>query len=215
MVYLPDCHESLAGIIAGRLRERFQKPAFVLTDGEENVKGSGRSIESYHMFDALVEVKELLLKFGGHPMAAGLSLLKENVDELRRALNEKAELSEEDFVKKVWIDVPMPLEYISEPLIEELDLLEPYGQGNEKPLFAQKDLSIRSVRVLGKNRNVVKFSLVTKGTPMDGLLFEDGDLFVEELGNRRQLDVVYYPAVNEYNGNKSLQIVIKNYRILS
>lgn len=216
VVYLPDCHESLAGIIAGRLRERFQKPAFVLTDGEENVKGSGRSIESYHMFDALVEVKELLLKFGGHPMAAGLSLLKENVDELRRALNERAELSEEDFVKKVWIDVPMPLEYISEPLIEELDLLEPYGQGNEKPLFAQKDLSIRSVRVLGKNRNVVKFSLVTKkGTPMDGLLFEDGDLFVEELGNRRQLDVVYYPAVNEYNGNKSLQIVIKNYRILS
>ena len=216
VVYLPDCHESLAGIIAGRLRERFQKPAIVLTDGEAHVKGSGRSIESYHMFDALVEVKELLLKFGGHPMAAGLSLLKENVDELRRALNEKAELTEEDFVKKVWIDVPMPLEYISEPLIEELDLLEPYGQGNEKPLFAQKDLSIRSVRVLGKNRNVVKFSLVTKnGTPMDGLLFEDGDLFVEELGNRRQLDVVYYPAVNEYNGNKSLQIVIKNYRILS
>lgn len=216
VVYLPDCHESLAGIIAGRLRERFQKPAFVLTDGEEHVKGSGRSIESYHMFDALVEVKELLLKFGGHPMAAGLSLLKENVDELRSALNENAELSEDDFVKKVWIDVPMPLEYISEPLIEELDLLEPYGQGNEKPLFAQKDLSIRSVRVLGKNRNVVKFSLVSKnGTPMDGLLFEDGDLFVEELGNRRQLDVVYYPAVNEYNGNKSLQIVIKNYRILS
>lgn len=216
VVYLPDCHESLAGIIAGRLRERFQKPAIVLTDGEAHVKGSGRSIESYHMFDALVEVKELLLKFGGHPMAAGLSLLKENVDELRRALNEKAELTEEDFVKKVWIDVPMPLEYISEHLIEELDLLEPYGQGNEKPLFAQKDLSIRSVRVLGKNRNVVKFSLVTKnGTPMDGLLFEDGDLFVEELGNRRQLDVVYYPAVNEYNGNKSLQIVIKNYRILS
>ncbi|MDF2886121.1 MAG: single-stranded-DNA-specific exonuclease RecJ [Lacrimispora sp.] len=215
VVYLPDCHESLAGIIAGRLRERFQKPAFVLTDGEEQVKGSGRSIESYHMFDALVEVKELLLKFGGHPMAAGLSLPKENVDEFRRALNERAKLSEEDFVKKVWIDVPMPLEYINEPLIEELDLLEPYGQGNEKPLFAQKDLSIRSVRVLGKNRNVVKFSLATKnGTPMDGLLFGDGDSFVEELGNSRCLDVVYYPAVNEYNGNKSLQIVIRNYRIL-
>ncbi|GLB30603.1 single-stranded-DNA-specific exonuclease RecJ [Lacrimispora amygdalina] len=216
VVYLPGCHESLAGIIAGRLRERFQKPAFVLTDGEEHVKGSGRSIESYHMFDALMEVKELLLKFGGHPMAAGLSLRKENVNEFRKALNEHADLTEEDFVKKVWIDVPMPLEYISEPLIEELDLLEPYGQGNEKPLFAQKDLSIRSVRVLGKNRNVVKFSLATKaGTPMDGLLFEDGDSFVEELGDSRQLDVVYYPAVNEYNGSKSLQIIIKNYRILS
>lgn len=216
VVYLPDCHESLAGIIAGRLRERFQKPAFVLTDGEEHVKGSGRSIESYHMFDALMEVKELLLKFGGHPMAAGLSLLKENVDEFRRALNKHADLTEDDFVKKVWIDVPMPLEYINEPLIEELDLLEPYGQGNEKPLFAQKDLYIRSVRVLGKNRNVVKFSLATEnGTPMDGLLFEDGDRFVNELGNSRQLDVIYYPAVNEYNGNKSLQIVIKNYRIIS
>jgi single-stranded-DNA-specific exonuclease len=216
VVYLPDCHESLAGIIAGRLRERYQKPAFVLTDGEEQVKGSGRSIESYHMFDALMEVKELLLKFGGHPMAAGLSLLKENVDKLRRALNQHADLTEDDFVKKVWIDVPMPLEYISEPLIEELDLLEPYGQGNEKPLFAQKDLYIRSVRVLGKNRNVVKFSLATEnGTPMDGLLFEDGDRFVNELGNSRQLDVIYYPAVNEYNGNKSLQIVIRNYRIIS
>lgn len=191
VVYLPDCHESLAGIIAGRLREHFQKPSFVLTDGEESVKGSGRSIESYHMFEALVEVKELLLKFGGHPMAAGLSLLKENVEEFRRRLNERAELTEEDFVRKVWIDVPMPLEYISEPLIDELELLEPFGQGNEKPLFAQKGLHIRSVRVLGKNRNAVKMSLATEqGTPMDGMLFTDGDLFLEELGDKRRLDVV-------------------------
>lgn len=214
VVYLPDCHESLAGIIAGRLREHFQKPSFVLTDGEESVKGSGRSIESYHMFEALVEVKELLLKFGGHPMAAGLSLLKENVEEFRRRLNERAELTEEDFVRKVWIDVPMPLEYISEPLIDELELLEPFGQGNEKPLFAQKGLHIRSVRVLGKNRNAVKMSLATEqGTPMDGMLFTDGDLFLEELGDKRRLDVVYYPGVNEYNGNKALQIVIRNYKI--
>lgn len=214
VVYLPDCHESLAGIIAGRLREHFQKPSFVLTDGEESVKGSGRSIESYHMFEALVEVKELLLKFGGHPMAAGLSLLKENVEEFRRRLNERAELTEEDFVRKVWIDVPMPLEYINEPLIEELELLEPFGQGNEKPLFAQKGLHIRSVRVLGKNRNAVKMSLATEqGTPMDGMLFTDGDLFMEELGDKRRLDVVYYPGVNEYNGNKALQIVIRNYKI--
>lgn len=214
VVYLPDCHESLAGIIAGRLREHFQKPSFVLTDGEESVKGSGRSIESYHMFEALVEVKELLLKFGGHPMAAGLSLLKEHVEEFRRRLNERAELTEEDFVRKVWIDVPMPLEYINEPLIEELELLEPFGQGNEKPLFAQKGLHIRSVRVLGKNRNAVKMSLATEqGTPMDGMLFTDGDLFLEELGDKRRLDVVYYPGVNEYNGNKALQIVIRNYKI--
>lgn len=214
VVYLPDCHESLAGIIAGRLRESFQKPAIVLTDGEECVKGSGRSIESYHMFDALVGVKDLLLKFGGHPMAAGLSLLKENVEELRRSLNEQAMLGPEDFIKKVWIDVPMPLEYISQPLIEELDLLEPFGQGNEKPLFAQKNLFIRSVRVLGKNRNAVKLSLATdQGTPMDGMLFADGDSFLKELGENRRLDVIYYPEVNEYNGNKALQIIIKNYKI--
>ncbi len=214
VVYLPECHESLAGIIAGRLREYFQKPAFVLTDGEECVKGSGRSIETYHMFDALVEVKELLLKFGGHPMAAGLSLPKEHVDEFRKCLNEQARLTEEDFIRKVWIDVPMPLEYIDEPLIEELELLEPFGQGNEKPLFAQKGLYIRSVRVLGKNRNAVKFSLATdQGTPMDAMLFADGDSFLEELGDSRVLDVIYYPAVNEYNGNKNLQIVIRNYKI--
>lgn len=214
VVYLPECHESLAGIIAGRLREYFQKPAFVLTDGEECVKGSGRSIETYHMFDALVEVKELLLKFGGHPMAAGLSLLKEHVDKFRKCLNEQARLTEEDFIRKVWIDVPMPLEYIDEPLIDELELLEPFGQGNEKPLFAQKGLYIRSVRILGKNRNVVKFSLATdQGTPMDAMLFADGDSFLEELGDSRVLDVIYYPAVNEYNGNKNLQIVIRNYKI--
>ncbi len=214
VVYLPECHESLAGIIAGRLREYFQKPAFVLTDGEESVKGSGRSIETYHMFDALVEVKELLLKFGGHPMAAGLSLPKENVDKFRKCLNEQARLTDEDFIRKVWIDVPMPLEYINEPLIEELELLEPFGQGNEKPLFAQKGLNIRSVRVLGKKRNAVKFSLATdQGTPMDAMMFADGDSFLEELGDSRVLDVIYYPAVNVYNGNKNLQIVIRNYKI--
>jgi single-stranded-DNA-specific exonuclease len=215
VVYLPDCHESLAGIIAGRLREQYQKPSFVLTDGEEGVKGSGRSIEAYHMFDALVEVKDLLVKFGGHPMAAGLSLERENVEPLRSRLNELAKLGEDDFVRKIWIDVPMPLDYIDEPLIEELDLLEPFGQGNEKPLFAQKGLSIRSVRVLGKNRNVVKFSLASgQGMPMDGLLFANGDSFLEELSDSRKIDVIYYPTVNEYNGNKSLQIVIKNYKIL-
>lgn len=214
VVYLPSCHESLAGIIAGRLREQYQKPSFVLTDGEESVKGSGRSIEQYHMFDGLVKVKDLLLKFGGHPMAAGLSLAKDKIGEFRRRLNEDAMLTEDDFVRKIWIDVPMPLDYISESLIQELELLEPFGQGNEKPMFAQKGLHIRSVRVLGKNRNAVKFSLADeKGRPMDAMLFTDGDAFLEELGGRRVIDVVYYPAVNEYNGNRTLQIVIKNYKI--
>ncbi|WP_455438373.1 single-stranded-DNA-specific exonuclease RecJ [Hungatella hathewayi] len=214
VAYLPSCHESLAGIIAGRLREQYQKPAFVLTDGEGCVKGSGRSIEQYHMFEGLVKVRDLLLKFGGHPMAAGLSLEKENIDEFRRRLNEDAELTEDDFVRRIWIDVPMPFDYISEPLIEELELLEPFGQGNEKPLFAQKGLHIRSVRVLGKNRNAVKFSLADeKGTPMDAMLFTDGDTFLEELGNRRVIDVIYYPTVNEYNGSRTLQVIIKNYKI--
>lgn len=213
VVYLPDCHESLAGIIAGRLRERYHKPSLVLTRGEEGVKGSGRSIEGYHMFEALTEVKEFLTKFGGHPMAAGLSLNEEHVEDLRRALNEKARLTEEDFMPKVWIDVPVPVEYLSEALVKELERLEPFGQGNEKPQFAQKHLHIRSARVLGKNRNAVKLSLVTdQGTAIDGMMFGDGDAFMEEMGNRRVVDVIYYPGINEYNGNRSLQIVMKEYR---
>lgn len=214
VVYLPECHESLAGIIAGRLRERYQKPSFVLTKGENSVKGSGRSIEQYHMFEALVEVQELLLKFGGHPMAAGLSLEEANVDLFRQKLNENARLTEDDFVQKIWIDVAMPLEYIDETLIKELELLEPFGQGNEKPQFAQKHLRIRSLRVLGKKRNAVKMSLVTdQGTAMDGMLFTDGDAFMEELGRRREIDAIYYPTVNEYNGSRTLQVVIKNYKL--
>ena len=214
VVFLPDCHESLAGIIAGRLRETYCKPSIVLTRGEECVKGSGLSIESYHMFLALTEVKELLLKFGGHPMAAGLSLEERNVEEFRRRLNEQAQLTEEDFIPKVWIDVPMPIQYVSEPLIHQLDLLEPFGQGNEKPLFAEKGLMIRSFRVMGKQSNVVRLSLVSgDGTAMDGLIFCDGEAFAAELGSRRQIDITYYPSVNEYNGNRNLQVVIKNYKI--
>ena len=148
-------------------------------------------------------------------MAAGLSLEKENIDEFRRRLNEDAELTEDDFVRRIWIDVPMPFDYISEPLIEELELLEPFGQGNEKPLFAQKGLHIRSVRVLGKNRNAVKLSLVSdEGTAMDGMVFGNGDAFVEEMGQRRVMDIIYYPTINEYNGNRNFQIVIKEYQFV-
>ncbi|MDO5417008.1 MAG: single-stranded-DNA-specific exonuclease RecJ [Lachnospiraceae bacterium] len=218
VVYLPDCHESLAGIVAGRLRERYHKPAIVLTPGEEAVKGSGRSIEGYHMFEALTEVSELLLKFGGHPMAAGLSLSGENVEALRRELNENArkKLTEQDFIEKIWIDVALPLEYVSEPLIQELSLLEPFGQGNEKPQFAQRHLRIRSARVAGKNRNVVMLSLVTEsGFAMEARWFGDGDAFLEEMGAGRYMDVIYYPEINEYNGRRSLQIVVRQYRFSS
>ena len=213
VVFLPDCHESLAGIIAGRVREHFHKPSIVLTRSGDMVKGSGRSIEPYHMFRELTKVRELLPKFGGHPMAAGLSIKEEDVPEFRRRLNENAVLTEEDFIPRVWIDVPMPMEYVTEGLVEELKRLEPFGQGNEKPMFAQKGLMIRSLRVLGKNRNVVKLGLVTDtGLSMEGLLFGDGDAIQRELAGKDRIDIVYYPDVNEYNGNRTLQAVIRNYK---
>lgn len=213
VVFLPECHESLAGIIAGRLREHFHKPSFALTRGETTAKGSGRSIEQYHMYQGLCKVSDLLVKFGGHPMAAGLSLEEKDIDEFRRRLNADAELTEEDFVPKIWIDVPMPFEYVNEKIVQELKDLEPFGQGNEKPLFAQKSLVIRNVRVLGKNRNVVKMNLVTEtGQPVDGLLFADGDRFLEEQAGRNMIDMIYYPDVNEYNGTRTLQAVIRNYK---
>ena len=215
VIFLPDCHESLAGIVAGSIRERYNKPVFVLTHSEEGAKGSGRSIESYHMFRALVEVQDLLLKFGGHPMAAGFSLKEENVEEFRRRLNENAEgiLTEEDFIPRLWIDAAMPFEYVTGPLIQELELLEPFGQGNEKPQFAQKGMLIKQARVMGKNRNVVKLSLVNeRGFSMDGVAFTEGDDFLEEMGSRHYMDIIYYPTVNEYNGTRSLQVVVKAWK---
>lgn len=213
VVFLPDCHESLAGIVAGRIRERYHKPTLILTHSEEGAKGSGRSIEAYHMFQGLVEVQDLLTKFGGHPMAAGFSLPLEHVEEFRRRLNENAKLTPEDFIPKVWIDIALPFEYVDEALIEELERLEPFGQGNEKPQFAQKDLAVRSARVMGKNRNVVKLMLVNeRGAALDAVVFTDGDLFLEEMGDSRRMDVVYYPTVNEYNGRRTVQIVVRNWR---
>lgn len=216
VVYLPDCHESLAGIIAGRVRETYNKPSFVLTRGEDCVKGSGRSIESYHMYQALCGVQDLLLKFGGHPMAAGFSLKEENIDEFRRRLNEQSALTKEDFIPKIWIDVAMPLEYISEALVNELKGLEPFGQGNEKPQFAQKNLRIRSVRAIGRNNNAVRMTVVTEqGRPMEAMVFTVADQFVEEAKQSRSIDVIYYPDINEYNGNRTLQIVVRAYKLHS
>lgn len=213
VVFLPECHESLAGIIAGRLRERYHKPSFVLTRGEEGVKGSGRSIESYSMYEKLCECKEYLTKFGGHPMAAGLSLEEENVERFRRKLNEQSGLTEEDLVEKVTIDVPMPIHYIRKDLVQELSLLEPFGKGNEKPLFAQKNLWISQMRVFGKNRNVVKMRLTDEnGYPMDGVYFGNGDEFVEEGSGKRKISIVYYPDINMYQGRESLQVIIRHYQ---
>lgn len=213
VVFLPECHESLAGIIAGRLRERYHKPSFVLTRGEEGVKGSGRSIESYSMYEKLCECKEYLTKFGGHPMAAGLSLEEENVERFRRKLNEQSGLTEEDLVEKVMIDVPMPIHYIRKGLVQELSLLEPFGKGNEKPLFAQKNLWVSQMRVFGKNRNVVKMRLTDEnGYPMDGVYFGNGDEFAEEGRGKRKISIVYYPDINMYQGRESLQVIIRHYQ---
>ena len=213
VVFLPECHESLAGIIAWRLRERYHKPSFVLTRGEEGVKGSGRSIESYSMYEKLCECKEYLTKFGGHPMAAGLSLEEENVERFRRKLNEQSGLTEEDLVEKVTIDVPMPIHYIRKDLVQELSLLEPFGKGNEKPLFAQKNLWVSQMRVFGKNRNVVKMRLTDEnGYPMDGVYFGNGDEFAEEGRGKRKISIVYYPDINMYQGRESLQVIIRHYQ---
>ncbi|MEF2878169.1 MAG: DHHA1 domain-containing protein, partial [Blautia sp.] len=213
VIYLPHCHESLAGIIAGRIRERYTKPAFVLTDGEEGVKGSGRSIEAYHMFRELVKCRELLTKFGGHPMAAGLSLPRENVEAFRRLLNENCSLTPEDMVEKIVIDVPMPLSYVTIPLIRQLSLLEPFGKGNTKPVFAQKQVRLLQCRVLGKNRNVVKMKLADQyGFQGEGVWFGDGDLFLEKAAQKQTWDLLYYPSINAYMGRESIEFVIQSLR---
>lgn len=212
VVYLPDCHESLAGIIAGRIREKYNKPSFVLTKGETCVKGSGRSIEGYSMFEELVKCAELMVQFGGHPMAAGLSVEEENVDLLRRRLNENCTLTEEDLRPKVTIDVPMPISYITKNLVEEISLLEPFGKGNTKPLFAQKNLRVLESRILGKNRNVAKLRLMDETSAViDGMYFGEAEEFIQFAKNRETISVTYYPEINRYMGKENLQIVIQNY----
>lgn len=213
VIYLPDCHESLAGIIAGRIREKYTKPVFVLTKSEEGVKGSGRSIESYHMFQELVKCKELLIKFGGHPMAAGLSLSEDQVEAFRKKLNENCRLTEEDMMEKIVIDVPMPMSYVTIPLIRQLSLLEPFGKGNTKPVFAQKNVRISHCRVLGKNRNVVKMKIAdASGFAAEGIWFGDGDEFLEKIERKEVWDMIYYPSVNSFRGRDSIEMIVQNIR---
>ena len=212
VIYLPDCHESLAGIIAGRIREKYNKPVFVLTKGETMVKGSGRSIESYSMFEELVKCGDLMEQYGGHPMAAGLSIKEENVEEFRRRLNENCTLTEKDLAPKILIDVPMPVSYINKELVEEISLLEPFGKGNTKPIFAQKGLRVLSSRILGKNRNVAKLQLsASTGCVVEAVYFGEADEFVDRIKNCGSIAVTYYPEINRYQGRETLQIVIRNY----
>lgn len=228
VLYLPDCHESLAGIIAGRIREQYNRPVFVLTKSEESVKGSGRSIERYSMYEEMTKCKELFIKYGGHPMAAGLSLPEENVEIFRQKLNEHTALTEEDLRRKITIDVPMPLSYITKKLIEELNILEPFGKSNEKPVFADRDIEILSMRILGKNQNVCRMQVKSaESAVLPALYFGETEPFLNFLEQKfgssalRQslagassgmtISVVYYPEINRYNGREDIQIVIKNY----
>lgn len=228
LVRIRGCHESLVGIIAGRIREKYYRPVFVFTDAAEGIKGSGRSIEGYHMFDGLMQCEDLLERFGGHAMAAGLSLKEENLEILRKRLNDRCTLTEEQLTPLVQIDVPMPLSYISEGLIEEFQLLEPFGKGNTKPLFAQQHFHIAKGSIIGKHKNVMKFQVIGEDqAAMDALYFGDpADLcgYIEAEYGKEQLDrmmdgrrndvdlaFTYYPSVNEFRGIRSLQIIIQNY----
>ena len=212
VVYLPDCHESIAGIIAGRLKEKYHKPVLVATRAEEGIKGSGRSIEAYSMYEELVRCADLLIQFGGHPMAAGLSIEEKNIEKFRRRLNQNCSLTEEDLQPKIVIDVPMPISYITKNLIRQIALLEPFGKGNTKPLFAQKGLKVLDAVVVGRNRNVAKVRLMDpQGTVMDGVYFGEADEFVRFIKDRSSVSVTYYPEINQFRGREDIQIVIQNY----
>lgn len=212
VVYLPDCHESLAGIIAGRIREAYNKPVFVLTKGADGVKGSGRSIEAYSMYEELVKCSDLLTQFGGHPMAAGLSMEEKNVELFRRRLNDNCTLTEQELIPKIMIDVPMPISYLSKKLTEQLKVLEPFGKGNSKPLFAQKNLRAVGIRVFGRNRNVAKMLLIDEnGIKMDAVYFGEAQEFVDFVQAHDTISVTYYPEINVFQGRENLQVVIKNY----
>ncbi len=230
VVYLPDCHESIAGIVAGRIRERYYKPVFVITNAEDGLKGSGRSIDGFSMFEEMCKCQELFSKFGGHPLAAGLSLPPENLEPFRKAINQNTNMTEEDMVEKVGIDIDLPLEYVSENLVNELSLLEPFGKGNEKPVFADKNMAIVQARRIGKEKNMLKLTLEKEsGVRMEAMYFKDADslleLIAEKYGepavnnmlngrkNPVRIMAIYYPSVNEYMGRRTLQVVLQGVKV--
>ena len=213
VVYLPECHESIAGIIAGRIKERYYRPTFVLTKGETGVKGSGRSIEAYDMFAEMSRCRELFTKFGGHKLAAGLSLEEENVEAFRKRINELADLTEEDLQMKVSIDMRLPFPYINEELIHELKILEPFGKGNGKPLFAESKLRVIQPRIFGKNRNVLKCRLEDQqGNQMEAVYFGEVEDCLRQMEKKQIMSFTYYPTVNEYMGKRTIQLTIVNYQ---
>lgn len=213
VVYLPECHESIAGIIAGRIKERYYRPTFVLTKGETGVKGSGRSIEAYDMFAEMSRCRELFTKFGGHKLAAGLSLEEEKVEVFRKRINELADLTEEDLQMKVSIDMRLPFPYINEELIHELKILEPFGKGNGKPLFAESKLRVIQPRIFGKNRNVLKCRLEDQqGNQMEAVYFGEVEDCLRQMEKKQVMSFTYYPSINEYMGRRTIQLTIVNYQ---
>jgi len=214
VIYLPECHEAVAGIVAGRIKEEFYKPAYVITDSDspDEVKGSGRSIDGYHMYDELNKCAKLLTKFGGHEMAAGFSLKKEDIERLREKLNENETLTEDELTKKIWIDVPMPVSYVSMGLVEELGRLEPFGTGNPKPVFADRGLTVAGKRIFGERGNVVKISLKDAGgRAFSAIMFKNTE-DAPEPEEGQVISILYYPSINEYRGNKELQFVVQDFR---
>lgn len=213
VVYLPECHESIAGIIAGRIKERYYRPTFVLTKGEAGVKGSGRSIEAYDMFAEMSRCRELFTKFGGHKLAAGLSLEEEKIEVFRKRINELADLTEEDLQMKVSIDMRLPFPYINEELIHELKILEPFGKGNGKPLFAESKLRVIQPRIFGKNRNVLKCRLEDQqGNQMEAVYFGEVEDCLRQMEKKQIMSFTYYPSINEYMGRRTIQLTIVNYQ---
>ncbi len=212
VVYLPRLHESLAGIVAGRIREQYNHPVFVMTDSTEGIKGSGRSIEAYSMYEEMCKCRDLFTKFGGHPMAAGLSLPKEHLDAFRKRMNENASLKEEDFTVRIHIDVPMPLSYVTKELVHEWKILEPFGKGNGKPVFADKNIRVKERRIVGKNRNVLKLTLEDEyGFCYPAVCFSHAEQMADLLDQQDKISIVYYPEINSYMGREEVQFVISNY----
>lgn len=212
VIYLKNCHESIAGIIAGRIKERYYRPTFVITNAEDGAKGSGRSIEGYNMYEEINKCKNVLTKYGGHPMAAGLSLAISDIDIFRKMLNDNAILTDEDLIPKMWIDVPMPVSYANIRLVNQLKLLEPFGKGNEKPVFADRNLYVKTASVIGKNKNVLRCQLETEdGTYVPAVQFGINNIDdIPRAGMR--ISIIYYPDINTFNGIMSLQIIIKEWK---
>ena len=223
VVYLPDAHESVAGIVAGRIKEEFNRPSIVVTNSEDGLKGSGRSVDSYNMMEGMNSCSDLFIKYGGHAKACGFTLKldgtrEETVERFSQRINDACTLKDEDLEKTVWIDMRLPFKYITEEFVRELERLEPFGLQNEKPIFAENEIKVQSAAVIGKNNNTLKLELEDReGTRIEGLLFGE-ESYVTELkkmvSQDRHISILYYPQINEFRGIKTRQAMIKSLHVM-